>query len=46
MLGMAVALTPWSMRNFHAFGSLSPLPHNGGIVLHQAYNPDNPESAI
>ena len=46
MLGMAVALTPWSVRNFHAFGSLSPLPDNGGIVLHQAYNPENPESAI
>jgi tetratricopeptide (TPR) repeat protein len=46
MLGMAVALTPWSLRNFHAFGSLSPLPHNGGIVLHQVYNPENPESAI
>jgi tetratricopeptide (TPR) repeat protein len=46
MLGMAVALTPWSLRNFHAFGSLSPLPDNGGIVLHQVYNPENPESAI
>jgi hypothetical protein len=46
ILGMAVVLTPWSLRNFHAFGSLSPLPHNGGIVLHQAYNPENPESAI
>jgi tetratricopeptide (TPR) repeat protein len=46
MLGMAVALAPWSLRNFRAFGSLSPLPHNGGIVLHQAYNPENPQSAI
>jgi tetratricopeptide (TPR) repeat protein len=46
MLGMAVALTPWSVRNFYAFGGLAPLPHNGGIVLHQAYNPENPESAI
>ncbi len=46
MLGMAAALMPWSLRNFHAFGSLSPLPHNGGIVLHQAYNSENPESAI
>jgi tetratricopeptide (TPR) repeat protein len=46
MLGLAVSLLPWSARNFHAFGSLSPLPHNGGIVLHQAYNPENPESAI
>jgi tetratricopeptide (TPR) repeat protein len=46
MLGMAVSLLPWSARNLHASGSLSPLPHNGGIVLHQAYNPENPESAI
>ena len=46
ILGMAVALAPWSLRNFHAFGSLSPLPHNGGIVLHQAYNAENPQSAI
>jgi|SRR5579859_256760 len=46
MLGMAVALAPWSVRNFQAFRSLSPVPHNGGIVLHQAYNADNPESAI
>jgi hypothetical protein len=46
MLGMAVALTPWSVRNLRAFGSVSPMPHNGGIVLHQAYNPDNPQSAI
>jgi len=46
MLGMAVSLTPWSVRNYRAFGSVSPLPHNGGIVLHQVYNPENPESAI
>lgn len=46
MLGMAAALAPWSARNWHAFGSASPLPHNGGIVLHQAYNSENPESTI
>jgi tetratricopeptide (TPR) repeat protein len=44
--GLMLSLMPWSARNFHADGSLSPLPHNGGIVLHQVYNPDNPESAI
>jgi hypothetical protein len=44
--GMTLSLMPWSLRNYHAFGSLSPLPHNGGIVLHQAYNAENPESAI
>lgn len=46
LAGLVLSLMPWSARNFHAYGSLSPLPHNGGIVLHQAYNPDNPESAI
>ena len=45
-VGMALSLMPWSMRNFHALGSLSPLPHNGGIVLHQVYNAQNPQSAI
>lgn len=44
--GLVLSLIPWSARNFHADRSLSPLPHNGGIVLHQVYNPDNPESAI
>jgi tetratricopeptide (TPR) repeat protein len=40
--GMAVALLPWSVRNAHADGGLSPLPHNGGISLHQVYNAQNP----
>jgi 4-amino-4-deoxy-L-arabinose transferase-like glycosyltransferase len=40
--GMGVALLPWSVRNAHAFGGLSPLPHNGGISLHQVYNAQNP----
>jgi tetratricopeptide (TPR) repeat protein len=44
--GIALSLVPWSIRNHRAFGGLSPLPHNGGIVLHQAYNEQNPESAI
>jgi len=44
--GLALALAPWSIRNHRAYGGLSPLPHNGGIVLHQAYNVDNPQSAI
>ncbi|MGA2188107.1 MAG: glycosyltransferase family 39 protein [Steroidobacteraceae bacterium] len=44
--GTALSLMPWSMRNFHASGSLSPLPHNSGIVLHQVYNAQNPQSAI
>jgi tetratricopeptide (TPR) repeat protein len=46
LAGLVVSLMPWSLRNLHADDSLSPLPHNGGIVLHQVYNPDNPESTI
>ncbi len=45
-LGCALALAPWSIRNFNAYGSVSPLPHNGGIVLHQVYNAENPDSSI
>lgn len=44
--GMAAALLPWSLRNNHAYGSLSPLPHNGGIVLQQIYNEQNPRAEI
>jgi hypothetical protein len=46
VVGLALALVPWSVRNHQACGGVSPLPHNGGIVLHQAYNIDNPLSAI
>lgn len=44
-LGMAAAVLPWSIRNERAYGSASPLPHNGGIVLHQIYNDQNPRAA-
>lgn len=44
--GVAVALLPWSLRNHHAYGGFSPLPHNGGVVLHQLYNEKNPDSTI
>ena len=44
--GMLLSLLPWVVRNSHAYGGLSPLPHNGGIVLHQIYNEQNPESGI
>jgi hypothetical protein len=46
VLGLFVFLLPWSLRNLEAGAGLSPLPHNGGIVLDQAYNPSNAESAI
>jgi len=44
--GMAVALLPWSVRNAHADGGFSPLPHNGGISLHQVYNAQNPDAEL
>jgi tetratricopeptide (TPR) repeat protein len=44
--GMVAALLPWSLRNHAAYGSLSPLPHNGGIILHQIYNDQNPRAEI
>jgi hypothetical protein len=40
--GLIIALVPWSIRNDRAYGSLSPLAHNGGIVLAQIYNARNP----
>jgi tetratricopeptide (TPR) repeat protein len=45
-LGLLIAALPWSIRNHNAFGSWTFLPHNSGIVLHQAYNPQNPDSSI
>jgi tetratricopeptide (TPR) repeat protein len=44
--GVALAVLPWSIRNYQAYGSVSPLPHNGGVVLDQVYNEKNPASAI
>jgi tetratricopeptide (TPR) repeat protein len=44
--GLLVALAPWSLRNANSYGSYSPLPHNGGIELHQVYNSQNPGSEL
>ena len=44
--GLFLSLAPWALRNFHAYESLSPLPHNGGIVLQQIYNENNRSGAI
>jgi 4-amino-4-deoxy-L-arabinose transferase-like glycosyltransferase len=44
--GMILAFLPWSIRNYHAYGALSPLPHNGGISLHQVYNAQNPSAEL
>jgi tetratricopeptide (TPR) repeat protein len=45
-LGLLLAMLPWSLRNWQAGDGLSPLPHNGGVVLHQIYNADNPGATI
>jgi len=46
LCGIAIGLAPWSLRNYAAYGSLSPVPHNGGIILHQIYNEQNPGAEI
>jgi tetratricopeptide (TPR) repeat protein len=46
VLGAVMAMLPWSIRNHNAYGSFSPLPHNGGIVLQQVYNDQNPRAEI
>ena len=46
VLGSILAMLPWSIRNHNAYGSFSPLPHNGGIVLQQIYNDQNPRAEI
>jgi len=43
-VGMALPLTLLSLRNEHISSTLSPLPNNGGIVLHHLYNPQNPNA--
>jgi tetratricopeptide (TPR) repeat protein len=44
--GVVIGLLPWSLRNHHAYDSLSPLPHNAGVILHQVYNDQNPPAEI
>jgi tetratricopeptide (TPR) repeat protein len=44
--GLLAGLLTWSLRNYQAYGSLTPLPHNGGIILHQVYNDQNPNAEI
>ncbi|MBN2317464.1 MAG: glycosyltransferase family 39 protein [Acidobacteria bacterium] len=41
ILGLLLPVALLSLHNMRAIGSFSPLPTNGGIVLHQRYNPDN-----
>lgn len=42
--GLAIPLILLSARNVHMSESFSPLPNNGGIVLHHLYNAENPTS--
>jgi tetratricopeptide (TPR) repeat protein len=44
--GVLLAVLPWSIRNHNAYDSWSFLPHNSGVVLHQVYNAENPDSSI
>jgi hypothetical protein len=46
LCGIALGMVPWSLRNHAAYDSLSPLPHNGGIILQQIYNDQNPNAEI
>ncbi|MEZ5484200.1 MAG: glycosyltransferase family 39 protein [Lysobacteraceae bacterium] len=43
LVGMSLPVALLSARNAEISGSWSPLPTNGGVVLHQVYNADNPQ---
>jgi 4-amino-4-deoxy-L-arabinose transferase-like glycosyltransferase len=43
-VGLALPLLLLSARNASLSGTRSPLPNNGGVVLHQLYNASNPDS--
>jgi len=43
-VGLACALVLLAVRNNDISHRFSPIPNNGGIVLHQLYNPDNSRS--
>lgn len=42
--GFALPIALVTLRNDHISKVFSPLPNNGGVVLHQLYNRDNPKS--
>lgn len=44
LLGLAMPLMLLTARNVAVADRWSPVPTNGGIVLHQLYNPGNPQS--
>jgi tetratricopeptide (TPR) repeat protein len=43
---LAVPLTLLSLRNEQISSTFSPLPNNGGVVLHHLYNPENPKAGL
>ena len=43
LAGLALPLLLLTARNVAISDKYSPMPNNGGIVLHQIYNPENPE---
>ncbi len=45
-VGLAVPLALLSLRNEQISSTYSPLPNNGGVVLHHLYNPENPRAEI
>lgn len=42
--GLLLPLMTLAVRNIIVDGRYSPVPTNGGVVLHQLYHPENPES--
>jgi len=44
LLGLAPVLAGLAWRNHGVSGGWSPLPTNGGVVLHQLYNDQNPRA--
>jgi 4-amino-4-deoxy-L-arabinose transferase-like glycosyltransferase len=42
--GLSIPLALLALRNHEISAGWSPLPTNGGIVLHQVYNADNPRA--
>jgi len=45
-IGLALPLALLSVRNTQISSTFSPLPNNGGVVLHHLYNPENPKAAL
>ena len=43
-IGLALPVGVLAMRNDHLSHKVSLLPNNGGVVLHQVYNADNPRA--